>query len=25
LTKKEYDNFFNFIELKIYEEMAKGE
>jgi hypothetical protein len=25
LTKKEHDNFFNFIELKIYEEMAKGE
>lgn len=25
LTKKEYDNFFYFIELKIYEEMAKGE
>ena len=25
LTKKEYDNFFHFIELKICEEMAKGE
>ncbi|MHB8137567.1 MAG: hypothetical protein ACYDGO_04170 [Smithellaceae bacterium] len=25
LTKKQYDNFFSIIELKIYEEMAKGE